>query len=272
MAGSRSSISSEARGLTEKILCVSAAPRPAEPRGAADPAVLQKPFRGLAPPRQGSSGAGRAGWIGRHDPSRKPPKKAKPAGMSSTTSARSPSSLARDRESASTRRSPYRRRATRSPWRGAARIAWETATAAKGHDAGRAHRRGRPGLGRGAVRENAGGVRPSRRALQQCGHGGAPVPLEDLTYEQWKTVVDINLTGVFLCTQEAFKIMKDQDPRGGRVVDEQLDLGPRPAARTRRPTRPPSTGSAASPRPPGSTVGSTASPAARSTSAMPPPT
>jgi NAD(P)-dependent dehydrogenase (short-subunit alcohol dehydrogenase family) len=40
-----------------------------------------------------------------------------------------------------------------------------------------------------------------------------------LTYEQWKTVVDTNLTGAFLCTQEAFKIMKDQEPRGGRIVN-----------------------------------------------------
>jgi NAD(P)-dependent dehydrogenase (short-subunit alcohol dehydrogenase family) len=43
--------------------------------------------------------------------------------------------------------------------------------------------------------------------------------LEDLTYEQWKQAVDINLTGSFLCTQEAFKIMKDQNPRGGRIIN-----------------------------------------------------
>jgi len=43
--------------------------------------------------------------------------------------------------------------------------------------------------------------------------------LEDLTYEQWKMVVDTNLTGVFLCTQEAFKIMKEQQPRGGRIIN-----------------------------------------------------
>jgi NAD(P)-dependent dehydrogenase (short-subunit alcohol dehydrogenase family) len=50
--------------------------------------------------------------------------------------------------------------------------------------------------------------------------GGAPaIPLEDLTYEQWKAVVDANLTGTFLCTQEAFKIMKGQDPRGGRIIN-----------------------------------------------------
>src|SRR5213078_41307 len=45
------------------------------------------------------------------------------------------------------------------------------------------------------------------------------VPLEELTFEQWQSVVDVNLTGAFLCTQEAFKIMKDQDPRGGRIIN-----------------------------------------------------
>ena len=43
--------------------------------------------------------------------------------------------------------------------------------------------------------------------------------LEDLTYEQWKAVVDTNLTGPFLCTQEAFKIMKEQEPHGGRIIN-----------------------------------------------------
>lgn len=46
-----------------------------------------------------------------------------------------------------------------------------------------------------------------------------PVSLEDLSYEQWKSAVDINLTGVFLCTQEAFRIMKEQSPRGGRIIN-----------------------------------------------------
>ena len=50
--------------------------------------------------------------------------------------------------------------------------------------------------------------------------GGAPrVPFEDLTYEQWQTVVDANLTGTFLCTQEAIKIMKAQAPMGGRIIN-----------------------------------------------------
>jgi NAD(P)-dependent dehydrogenase (short-subunit alcohol dehydrogenase family) len=45
------------------------------------------------------------------------------------------------------------------------------------------------------------------------------IPLEDLTYEQWRRVVDVNLTGAFLCTRAAFRLMKDQDPRGGRIIN-----------------------------------------------------
>ena len=55
--------------------------------------------------------------------------------------------------------------------------------------------------------------------FNNAGVGAPPVPLEDLTYEQWKSVVDINLSGVFLCTQEAMKIMKSQQPRGGRIIN-----------------------------------------------------
>jgi NAD(P)-dependent dehydrogenase (short-subunit alcohol dehydrogenase family) len=55
--------------------------------------------------------------------------------------------------------------------------------------------------------------------FNNAGTGAPPVPLEDLTWEQWKTVVDANLTGAFLCTQEAFKIMKRQTPRGGRIIN-----------------------------------------------------
>jgi NAD(P)-dependent dehydrogenase (short-subunit alcohol dehydrogenase family) len=55
--------------------------------------------------------------------------------------------------------------------------------------------------------------------FNNAGTGGAPRLLEDLTYEQWKRVVDTNLTGAFLCTQEAFKIMKSQEPRGGRIIN-----------------------------------------------------
>jgi NAD(P)-dependent dehydrogenase (short-subunit alcohol dehydrogenase family) len=55
--------------------------------------------------------------------------------------------------------------------------------------------------------------------FNNAGLGAPPVLLEDLTYEQWKAVVDANLTGAFLCTQEAFKIMKNQQPRGGRIIN-----------------------------------------------------
>jgi len=55
--------------------------------------------------------------------------------------------------------------------------------------------------------------------VNNAGMGSPAVPLEDVPIEQWRTVVDTNLTGVFLCTQEAFRIMKDQDPRGGRIIN-----------------------------------------------------
>jgi NAD(P)-dependent dehydrogenase (short-subunit alcohol dehydrogenase family) len=55
--------------------------------------------------------------------------------------------------------------------------------------------------------------------FNNAGIGAPPVLLEDLSYEQWKSVVDTNLTGAFLCTQEAFKLMKSQQPRGGRIIN-----------------------------------------------------
>jgi NAD(P)-dependent dehydrogenase (short-subunit alcohol dehydrogenase family) len=55
--------------------------------------------------------------------------------------------------------------------------------------------------------------------FNNAGVGAPPVPLEDLTLQQWKNVVDINLTGMFLCIQEAFRAMKSQSPRGGRIVN-----------------------------------------------------
>jgi NAD(P)-dependent dehydrogenase (short-subunit alcohol dehydrogenase family) len=55
--------------------------------------------------------------------------------------------------------------------------------------------------------------------FNNAGVNSPPTPLEDLTVEQWKTVVDTNLTGVFLCTQEAFRIMKAQRPMGGRIIN-----------------------------------------------------
>jgi NAD(P)-dependent dehydrogenase (short-subunit alcohol dehydrogenase family) len=55
--------------------------------------------------------------------------------------------------------------------------------------------------------------------FNNAGTGAPPVPLEELTVEQWRRVVDVNLTGAFFCTQEAFRLMKDQAPRGGRIIN-----------------------------------------------------
>jgi NAD(P)-dependent dehydrogenase (short-subunit alcohol dehydrogenase family) len=55
--------------------------------------------------------------------------------------------------------------------------------------------------------------------FNNAGVGAPGIPFEDLTYEQWKPVVDTNLTGMFLCAQEAFRMMKSQEPRGGRIIN-----------------------------------------------------
>jgi NAD(P)-dependent dehydrogenase (short-subunit alcohol dehydrogenase family) len=55
--------------------------------------------------------------------------------------------------------------------------------------------------------------------FNNAGTGAPAIPLEELTYEQWQSVLAVNLTGAFLCTQEAFKLMKNQTPRGGRIIN-----------------------------------------------------
>lgn len=55
--------------------------------------------------------------------------------------------------------------------------------------------------------------------FNNAGTNAPGIPLEDLTLEQWQRVVDVNLTGIFLCTQQAFKLMKSQSPMGGRIVN-----------------------------------------------------
>src|SRR5690348_11720896 len=55
--------------------------------------------------------------------------------------------------------------------------------------------------------------------FNNAGTNAKAVPMEELTYEQWRTVIETNLTGAFLCTQEAFRLMKEQQPRGGRIIN-----------------------------------------------------
>ena len=55
--------------------------------------------------------------------------------------------------------------------------------------------------------------------FNNAGISSPKVPLEELGYEQWKAVIDTNLTGAFLCTQQAFKLMKNQQPCGGRIIN-----------------------------------------------------
>jgi NAD(P)-dependent dehydrogenase (short-subunit alcohol dehydrogenase family) len=55
--------------------------------------------------------------------------------------------------------------------------------------------------------------------FNNAGTGAPAIPMEDLTFEQWRAVVDANLTGTFLCTQEAIRMMKSQDPKGGRIIN-----------------------------------------------------
>jgi NAD(P)-dependent dehydrogenase (short-subunit alcohol dehydrogenase family) len=55
--------------------------------------------------------------------------------------------------------------------------------------------------------------------FNNAGVGSPPAPFEELTLEQWKAVIDVNLTGMFLCAQAAFRLMRDQSPRGGRIIN-----------------------------------------------------
>src|SRR5436309_4379941 len=74
--------------------------------------------------------------------------------------------------------------------------------------------------------------------FNNAGVSAPGIPLEDLSYEQWQAVVDTNLTGAFLCTQEAFKIMKSQDPHGGRIINNG-SISPHPPRPNPAPTTAP---------------------------------
>ena len=55
--------------------------------------------------------------------------------------------------------------------------------------------------------------------FNNAGIGAPRIPMEDLKLEDWRRVVDVNLTGSFLCAQEAIRMMKDQEPKGGRIIN-----------------------------------------------------
>jgi len=77
------------------------------------------------------------------------------------------------------------------------------------------HRCQRPAVRHSLFAQGSRTVRPSRCPLQHAGLNAPGIPIEDLPYETWTAIVNVNLTGAFLCAQAAFKQMKDQNPRGG---------------------------------------------------------
>ena len=77
----------------------------------------------------------------------------------------------------------------------------------------------RPRGGQGLVRSDRTRVRPPRSPVQQRRPERAPVPIDELTFEQWSAVVGVNLNGMFLCAQGAFGLMKRQRPQGGRIIN-----------------------------------------------------
>ncbi len=80
--------------------------------------------------------------------------------------------------------------------------------------------------------------------FNNAGMGTPAVPIEDLTFAQWQGIVSVNLTGAFLCTQEAVRLMKAQTPQGGRIINNGSISADRPRPLP-RPIPPPSTPSPA---------------------------
>ena len=108
--------------------------------------------------------------------------------------------------------------------------------------------------------------------FNNAGFGAPPVPMEELHLrDSGRSVVDVILTGSFLCAQEAIKIMKAQTPKGGRIVNNGSISALHAAAQLGCPTPRPSMPSPGSPSASRSTDASTTSPAASSTSATPTP-
>ena len=128
----------------------------------------------------------------------------------------------------------------------------------QGKVARRADRHRRPRGGEGALRQDEGDVRAARLLFNNAGGGTPAVRSRRLPVEQWQRVVAVNLTGVFLCTQEAMKIMKDQQPTRRTDHQQRLDLGVCAAAHS-APTPRPSTPSPASPNRPRSMAANTTS-------------
>ena len=77
----------------------------------------------------------------------------------------------------------------------------------------------RAGSGDAQERRGAGPGKVAIVTGAGTGIGTPPIPMEELPFDQWKAVVDTNLNGAFLCTQEAIRIMKAQTPRGGRIIN-----------------------------------------------------
>ncbi|PJX26464.1 3-oxoacyl-ACP reductase [Advenella sp. S44] len=55
--------------------------------------------------------------------------------------------------------------------------------------------------------------------FNNAGRGGTPVPVDEFSVQEWRDIVDVNLTGMFLCAQAAFRVMRNQDPKGGRIIN-----------------------------------------------------
>jgi len=55
--------------------------------------------------------------------------------------------------------------------------------------------------------------------FNNAGRGGTPVPVDEFSVQEWRDIVDLNLTGIFLCAQAAFRVMRQQDPQGGRIIN-----------------------------------------------------